>query len=238
MTPGADACRNDRSALGQTQRREHFVTKILVVDDHAVVRQGVKQILNEQFQGVVIGEARNAEEMMDRLRKFAWDIVILDVGMPGKSGLDAIKDLKQVCPKLPVLVLSAYPEDQLARRMLKAGAAGYLTKDSAPNELVHALRKILGGGKFVSASMAELLVANLNEEAGRPLHEMLSDREYQVMCLIAVGKSLKEIADDLCVGISTVNTYRARILEKMQFKNNTELTHYALENRLVNRLVS
>ncbi|ULA58298.1 MAG: DNA-binding response regulator [Nitrospira sp.] len=217
---------------------EHIVTKILVVDDHAVVRQGVKQILNEQFQGAVIGEARNAEEMIDRIRKFTWDIVVLDVGMPGKSGLDALKDLKQVCPKLPVLVLSAYPEDQLARRMLKAGAAGYLTKDSAPNELVQALRKILGGGKFVSASMAELLVANLNEEAGRPLHELLSDREYQVMCLIAVGKSLKEIADDLCVGISTINTYRARILEKMQFKNNTELTHYALENRLVNRLVS
>ncbi|MBX3122005.1 MAG: response regulator transcription factor [Nitrospira sp.] len=214
------------------------MTKILVVDDHAVVRQGVKQILNEQFQGAVIGEARNAEEMIDRIRKFTWDIVVLDVGMPGKSGLDALKDLKQVCPKLPVLVLSAYPEDQLARRMLKAGASGYLTKDSAPNELVQALKKILGGGKFVSASMAELLVANLNEEAGRPQHELLSDREYQVMCLIAVGKSLKEIADDLCVGISTINTYRARILEKMQFKNNTELTHYALENRLVNRLVS
>lgn len=217
---------------------EHIVTKILVVDDHAVVRQGVKQILNEQFQGAVIGEARNAEEMIDRIKKFTWDIVVLDVGMPGKSGLDALKDLKQVCPKLPVLVLSAYPEDQLARRMLKAGAAGYLTKDSAPNELVQALRKILGGGKFVSASMAELLVANLNEQAERPPHELLSDREYQVMCLIAVGKSLKEIADDLCVGISTINTYRARILEKMQLKNNTELTHYALENRLVNRLVS
>ncbi|MBX3341342.1 MAG: response regulator transcription factor [Nitrospira sp.] len=214
------------------------MTKILVVDDHAVVRQGVKQILNEQFQGAVIGEARNAEEMIDRIGKFTWDIVVLDVGMPGKSGLDALKDLKQVCPKLPVLVLSAYPEDQLARRMLKAGAAGYLTKDSAPNELVQALKKILGGGKFVSTSMAELLVANLDEQAERPLHELLSDREYQVMCLIAVGKSLKEIADDLCVGISTVNTYRARILEKMQFKNNTELTHYALENRLVNRLVS
>ncbi len=224
--------------LDQTQQMEHIVTKILVVDDHAVVRQGVKQILNEQFQGAVIGEARNAEEMIDRIRKFTWDIVVLDVGMPGKSGLDALKDLKQVCPKLPVLVLSAYPEDQLARRMLKAGASGYLTKDSAPNELVQALKKILGGGKFVSASMAELLVANLNEEVGRPLHELLSDREYQVMCLIAVGKSLKEIADDLCVGISTVNTYRARILEKMQFKNNTELTHYAIENRLVNRLVS
>lgn len=224
--------------LDQTQQMEPIVTKILVVDDHAVVRQGVKQILNEQFQGAVIGEARNAEEMIDRIRKFTWDIVVLDVGMPGKSGLDALKDLKQVCPKLPVLVLSAYPEDQLARRMLKAGASGYLTKDSAPNELVQALKKILGGGKFVSASMAELLVANLNEEAGRPQHELLSDREYQVMCLIAVGKSLKEIADDLCVGISTINTYRARILEKMQFKNNTELTHYAIENRLVNRLVS
>ncbi len=217
---------------------EPIVTKILVVDDHAVVRQGVKQILNEQFQGAVIGEARNAEEMIDRIKKFTWDIVVLDVGMPGKSGLDALKDLKQVCPKLPVLVLSAYPEDQLARRMLKAGASGYLTKDSAPNELVQALRKILGGGKFVSASMAELLVANLNEQAERPPHELLSDREYQVMCLIAVGKSLKEIAEDLCVGISTINTYRARILEKMQLKNNTELTHYALENRLVNRLVS
>lgn len=217
---------------------EHIVTKILVVDDHAVVRQGVKQILNEQFQGAVIGEARNAEEMIDRIKKFTWDIVVLDVGMPGKSGLDALKDLKQVCPKLPVLVLSAYPEDQLARRMLRAGASGYLTKDSAPNELVQALRKILGGGKFVSASMAELLVANLNEQAERPPHELLSDREYQVMCLIAVGKSLKEIAEDLCVGISTINTYRARILEKMQLKNNTELTHYALENRLVNRLVS
>ncbi len=214
------------------------MTKILVVDDHAVVRQGVKQILNEQFQGAVIGEARNADEMIDRIRKFTWDIVVLDVGMPGKSGLDALKDLKQVSPKLPVLVLSAYPEDQLARRMLKAGAAGYLTKDSAPNELVQAIRKILGGGKFVSASMAELLVANLNDQAERPLHELLSDREYQVMCLIAVGKSLKEIADDLCVGISTINTYRARILEKMQLKNNTELTHYALQNRLVNRLVS
>lgn len=224
--------------MSQAQPTEYIVTRILVVDDHAVVRQGVKQILNGQFQGAVIGEAQNAEEMIAMIRKQVWDIVVLDVGMPGKSGLDALKDLKQVCPKLPVLVLSAYPEDQLARRMLKAGAAGYLTKDSAPNDLVQALRKILGGGKFVSASMAELLVANLNEQDERPLHELLSDREYQVMCLIAVGKSLKEIADDLCVGISTINTYRARILEKMQLKNNTELTHYAIENRLVNRLGS
>lgn len=213
------------------------MTKILVVDDHAVVRQGVKQILSEQFHGAVIGEAQSAKEMIDRLRKHSWDIVLLDIGMPEKSGLDALKELKLLHPKLPVLVLSAYPEDQLALRMLKAGAAGYLSKDSAPNELVQALKKILGGGKFVSASVAELLASNLTDQSDKPPHELLSDREYQVMCLIAVGKSLKDIADDLCVGISTVNTYRARILEKMQMKNNTELTHYAIENHLVNRLV-
>ncbi|MDR4475989.1 MAG: response regulator transcription factor [Nitrospira sp.] len=214
------------------------MTHILVVDDHAVVRQGVRQILSEQFQEAVVGEAASAQEMMEQMRRHNWDVVVLDVGMPGKSGLDALKDLKQASPKLPVLVLSAYPEDQLARRMLKAGAAGYLNKDSAPNELVRALRKILGGGKFVSAAVAELLASNLDDHCEKPLHEQLSDREYQVMCLIAVGKSLKEIADDLCVGVSTINTYRARILEKMQLRNNTELTHYALENRLVNRLVS
>ncbi|MBI4002722.1 MAG: response regulator transcription factor [Nitrospira defluvii] len=213
------------------------MTRMLIVDDHAVVRHGVKQILSEQFQSAVIGEAQNAEEMLDRVRKSNWDIVVLDVGMPGKSGLDALKELKQLRPKLPVLVLSAYPEDQLALRMLKAGAAGYLSKDSAPNELVQALRKILGGGKFVSAAVAELLALNLESDLEKPLHEQLSDREYQVMCLIAVGKSLKDIADDLCVGISTINTYRARILEKMRLKNNTELTHYAIENHLVNRLL-
>ncbi|HMZ53927.1 MAG TPA: response regulator transcription factor [Nitrospira sp.] len=214
------------------------MTHILVVDDHAVVRQGVRQILSEQFRDATIGEAASAQEMMEQLRLHNWDVVVLDVGMPGKSGLDALKEVKQASPKLPVLVLSAYPEDQLARRMLKAGAAGYLNKDSAPNELVRALRKILGGGKFVSAAVAELLASNLDDHFEKPLHEQLSDREYQVMCLIAVGRSLKEIADDLCVGISTINTYRARILEKMQMRNNTELTHYAIENRLVNRLVS
>lgn len=214
------------------------MTKILVVDDHAVVRQGVRQILGEQFPDAVVREAQNAEDMLTQLRKDQGDIVILDIGMPGKGGLDALKELKQLYPKLPVLVLSAYPEDQLALRMLKAGAAGYLSKDSAPNELVQAIRKILGGGKFVSAAVAELLALNLEAALEKPLHEQLSDREYQVLCLIAVGKSLKEIADDLCVSVSTVNTYRARILEKMQLKNNTELTHYALENRLVNRLVT
>lgn len=224
--------------IESTLRKGTLVTHILVVDDHAVVRQGVRQILSEQFRDATIGEAASAQEMMEQLRLHNWDVVVLDVGMPGKGGLDALKEVKQASPKLPVLVLSAYPEDQLARRMLKAGAAGYLNKDSAPNELVRALRKILGGGKFVSAAVAELLASNLDDHFEKPLHEQLSDREYQVMCLIAVGRSLKEIADDLCVGISTINTYRARILEKMQMRNNTELTHYAIENRLVNRLVS
>jgi DNA-binding NarL/FixJ family response regulator len=214
------------------------VTKILVVDDHAVVRHGVKQILSDHFPQAVIHEAQNADEMLAQIRKDRGDIVVLDVGMPGKGGLDALKELKQLYPKLPVLVLSAYPEDQLALRMLKAGAAGYLSKDSAPNELVQAIRKILAGGKFVSASVAELLALNLEAALEKPLHEQLSDREYQVLCLIAVGKSLKDIADDLSVSVSTINTYRARILEKMQLKNNTELTHYAIENRLVNRLVT
>lgn len=212
--------------------------KILVVDDHAVVRHGVKQILTEHFQCSVIGEAQNADEMIEQVRKRYWTIVILDVSMPGKGGLDALKELKQLQPKLPVLVLSAYPEDQLALRILKAGASGYLTKDSAPTELVQALRKIIAGGKYVSAPVAELLALNLESDLEKPLHEQLSDREYQVMCLIAVGKSLKDIADDLCVSISTINTYRARILEKMQLKNNTELTHYAIKNGLVDRLIS
>ena len=211
--------------------------KILIVDDHAVVRHGVKQILTEHFQCSAIAESQNAEEMIEQAQKRHWNIVILDVGMPGKSGLEALKELKHLHPKLPVLVLSAYPEDQLALRMLKAGASGYLSKDSAPNELVRAIKKILSGGKFVSPAVAELLALNLESDLEKPLHEQLSDREYQVMCLIAVGKSLKDIAEDLCVSISTVNTYRARILEKMQLKNNTELTHYALNNRLVNRLI-
>lgn len=212
--------------------------KILVVDDHAVVRHGVKQILGEHFHHAVIGEAQDAEHMFGEIEKSSWDMVVLDVGMPGKGGLEALKDLKRLQPKLPVLVLSAYPEDQLALRLIRAGAAGYLSKDSAPSELVHAIRKVLDGGRFISASVADLLAAHLESALEKPLHEQLSDREYQVMCLIAVGKSLKEIADDLSVSVSTINTYRARILEKMHMRNNTELTHYALENRLVNRLAT
>ena len=176
--------------------------------------------------------------MLREIQASKWDMVVLDIGMPGKGGLDALKELKRIQPKLPVLVLSAYPEDQLALRLLRAGAAGYLSKDSAPRDLVHATKKILEGGRFISTSLADLLAANLETSLEKPLHEQLSDREYQVMCLIAVGKSLKDIADELSVSVSTINTYRARILEKMHAKNNTELTHYAIENRLVNRIIT
>jgi DNA-binding NarL/FixJ family response regulator len=224
--------------LDRTGNNRGYQMRILVVDDHAVVRQGVKQILVEHFTQAVIGEAENAEDMFRQLEKCHWDMVILDVGMPGKGGLEALKELKRLQPKLPVLVLSAYPEDQLALRLLRAGAAGYLSKDSAARELVNATKKILGGGKFISASLADLLAANLESSLEKPLHEQLSDREYQVMCLIAVGKSLKDIADELAVSVSTINTYRARILEKMRVRNNTELTHYAIANRLVNRIIT
>ena len=212
--------------------------RILVVDDHAVVRHGVKQILVEHFTCSIIGEAQSAEDMLRQIQAGTWDMVILDIGMPGKGGLEALKELKRMQPKLPVLILSAYPEDQLALRLLRAGAAGYLSKDTAPRDLVHAMKKVLEGGRFISPSLADLLAANLESSLEKPLHEQLSDREYQVMCLIAVGKSLKDIADELCVSVSTVNTYRARILEKMHARNNTELTHYAIENRLVNRIIT
>ena len=212
--------------------------RILVVDDHAVVRHGVKQILVEHFTHAVIGEAQNASDMLGQIKRTTWDMIILDVGMPGKGGLEALKELKVLQPKLPVLVLSAYPEDQLALRLLRAGAAGYLSKDGAPRDLVHATRKILAGGRFISPSLADLLAANLESSLEKPLHEHLSDREYQVMCLLAVGKTLKDIADELSVSVSTVNTYRARILEKLHLRNNTELTHYAIENRLVNRIIA
>ncbi|MGD9725060.1 MAG: response regulator [Nitrospiraceae bacterium] len=212
--------------------------RILVVDDHAVVRHGVKQILVEHFTCATIGEAESAEDMFREIQAGPWDMVVLDIGMPGKGGLEALKELKRMQPKLPVLVLSAYPEDQLALRLLRAGAAGYLSKDTAPRDLVHAMKKVLEGGRFISASLADLLAANLESSLEKPLHEQLSDREYQVMCLIAVGKSLKDIADELSVSVSTINTYRARILEKMHARNNTELTHYAIENRLVNRIIT
>lgn len=209
------------------------MVKILVADDHAVFRHGVRQILTEEFAKVLIGEAGNIHELLDHIRKRRWDVLILDMTMPGRSGLDALKDVIQAAPKLPILVFSIHPEDQFAVRVLKAGAAGYLSKESASEELVKAIRKILGGGKYVSAALGELLATHLLDDTGTLPHLTLSDREYQVLCLIASGKAVSEIADEMSLSGSTISTYRSRILEKMKMKNNAELTRYAIQHNLI-----
>jgi len=207
--------------------------KILIADDHPVVRQGLKQILSEEPDMAVLGEAQNSQEVLELVRKQDWDIVILDITMPGRGGLDVLKELKHERPKLPVLILSVPPEDQYAVRALKAHASGYMTKDSAPDELVNAIRKILRGGKYISPALGEKLAVYLETETEKPLHETLSDREYQVMLMIASGKTVSEIAEELSLSVKTIDTYRARILEKMRMKNHAELMHYAIKHGLV-----
>ena len=207
--------------------------KILIADDHTIVREGLKQILAETVDMVVGGEATNGQEVLEHVRREDWDLVLLDLAMPGKDGLDTLKELKQEKPKLPVLVLSIYPEEQYAVRALKAGAAGYLTKESAPEELIAAIRKVSQGGKYISASLAEKMAFDLEVDTEKPLHERLSDREYQVMLKIASGKTVKEIADEMSFSIKTISTYRVRALSKMGLKNNAAFTYYALKNGLV-----
>jgi two-component system, NarL family, invasion response regulator UvrY len=209
------------------------VIRILIVDDHPIVRRGLKQILSDEPDMAVPGEARDADEALDLIENGSWDIMILDITMPGKSGLDLLKELRHKHPKLPVLVLSIHPEDQYAVRALKTGAAGYLTKESAPEELVKAIRRILNRGKYVSPSLAEHLAFDLETGAGKPPHLRLSNREYQVMLLIAEGKRISDIAAETSLSVKTIYTYRARILEKMNCKNNAEITHYAIKNLLV-----
>jgi DNA-binding NarL/FixJ family response regulator len=207
--------------------------KILIADDHPVVRQGLKQILSEEPDMGNLGEAQNSQEVLELVRKQDWDIVILDITMPGRGGLDVLKELKHERPKLPVLILSVHPEDQYAVRALRAHASGYMTKDSAPEELVKAIRKILGGGKYISSTLAERLAFDLESGTEKPLHETLSDREHQVMVMMTSGKTVSEIAEEMSLSVKTISTYRARILEKMRMKNNAELTHYAIKHGLV-----
>jgi two-component system, NarL family, invasion response regulator UvrY len=206
--------------------------KTLIADDHAVVRKGLARILAEAFSNVVCGEAQDAQEALDMMARERWDLVVLDVSMPGRNGLEL---LKQLPPghKPPILVLSVHPESFYAVRALKSGAAGYLNKQSAPEELVRAVRKVLAGGKYVTPTVAEKLACDLDTGSARRPHETLSDREYEVMCLLASGKTLKEAASGLSLSPKTVSTYRARILEKMQLRTNAQLTWYALQNHLV-----
>jgi DNA-binding NarL/FixJ family response regulator len=207
--------------------------RILIADDHAIVRRGLKHIVSEQPDMTVAGEAENARQVLDLVRTDKWDVIVLDINMPGRSGLEVLKELRREHPKLPVLVLSVHPEDQYGVRVLKAGAAGYLTKDSAPDELVQAIRKVHRGGKYVSASLAEVLAFELETETDRPRHESLSDREYQVMTMIASGKTVGEIGEDLSLSVKTISTYRARVLGKMKMRTNAELTHYVIQNQLL-----
>jgi len=207
--------------------------RILIADDHAIVREGLKQILVDMPDLVVAGEAANGAEAMQAIRAEKWDVVLLDISMPGSSGLDVLKQAKSEQPKLRVIVLSMYPEAVYALRALRAGASGYVTKNSATKELATAIQTVVNGGRYVSATLAEKLAFDLGNEAEKPPHEALSDRELQVLRLIAQGLTTSAIAKDLSLSVQTVSTYRARILEKMQLKNNAALVRYAVENDLV-----
>ncbi len=206
---------------------------ILIADDHAVVRRGLKGILTDAIPGARFQEAATGEEALSRLSEFAAGLLVLDINMPGRSGLDILRDVKEAYPRLPVIVMSMQPEDQYALRCLRAGASAYINKDSAPEELAQAAKKILAGGLYVSQRLCEQLVAHLDESAGKPPHESLSDREHEVMRMIAAGEPLTEIAERLHVSVKTVSTYRARILEKMQMKSNAELTRYSMTHQLI-----
>jgi two-component system, NarL family, invasion response regulator UvrY len=207
--------------------------RVLVADDHPVVRQGVRRLLQEGGEPATVGEAEDAAETLRLVREQEWDLILLDISMPG-GGLDALKQIRQEKPRLPVLVLSVHPEDQYAVRVLKAGASGYITKDTSPDELKRAIRKVSLGGKFISTALAEKLAAGLEGRAAAGSeHESLSDREYQVLCMIASGKTVSEIGRELELSVKTISTYRARILKKLGLRNNTELARYGIQQHLV-----
>lgn len=207
--------------------------RVLVVDDHPVVRKGLTMVLAEEPEIQEVGEADSAAGMLAMLGASSWDVVVLDISLPDRSGLEILRDIKAMRPELPVLILSMHPEDLYAPRVLKAGAAGYVSKDSAAEELVSAVKKVVGGGKYVSPSLAERLAEIIDDDYRGAPHERLSDREFQVMRMLAQGKRLKDIADELCLSVKTVSTYRARVLEKMGMESNAELTYYALKNGLI-----
>jgi two-component system, NarL family, invasion response regulator UvrY len=207
--------------------------RVLIADDHPIFRAGLKEVLAKDPEVEAVGEADDGNKALALARKGRWDVVVLDITMPGRDGLEVLHELRRERPKLPILILSAHPEDQLALRLLRAGAAGYLTKDKAPEVLLTAIRKVLRGEKYISESLAEKTALHVISEAPGLLHETLSDREYQVMRMIASGKTIKEIGDALFLSARTVSTYRARLLEKMHMKSNTELLRYALEHKLL-----
>ncbi|MBW1820032.1 MAG: response regulator transcription factor [Deltaproteobacteria bacterium] len=207
--------------------------RILIADDHAIVRQGLKQIVSETGDMIVAGEAADGRELLALMKGQACDVVLLDIAMPGRGGLETLKQLKRERPDLPVLILSVYPEEQYAVRALKAGAAGYLNKESAPEELVAAIRIAARGKKYVSPAVAETLASRLDEDSPGPPHKTLSDREYQVMAMLASGRTVSEIAGELSLSVKTISTNRTRLLKKMGMRTNAELTYYAIKEGLV-----
>lgn len=207
--------------------------RILIADDHTVVRKGLKQILLEEFSNALIEEVPDAEELIKRVMAGKWDVVVSDLSMPGRSGLDALQQIKLSFPDLPVLILSIHPEEQYALRALKSGASGYLSKDTAPDELVKAVKKVLLGKKYISQSIAEKLADSISSPSSKQLHENLSDREFDVMKLLANGKSVSDIAEMLSLSVTTVSTYRARVMTKMNLRSNSDLTKYAIEKKLI-----
>jgi two-component system invasion response regulator UvrY len=207
--------------------------RILIADDHTVVRKGLKQILLDEFPNARIEEVADAESLIKKVMQDKWDIVVSDLSMPGRSGLDALQQIKLSYPDLPVLILSIHPEEQYALRALKAGASGYLSKDTAPDELVKAVQKVLLGKKYISQHIAEKLANTFSGGSDKQLHESLSNREFDVMKLLANGKSVSEIADILLLSVTTVSTYRARVMTKMNLRSNSDLTKYAMENNLI-----
>ncbi len=209
------------------------MTRILLVDDHPVVRQGIKQVLSGAFHPALVGEAANAEEGMIEIRNTDWDVMVLDLSLPGASGLDLLKDLRRERPTLPVLVLSMHPPDQFARRAMNAGASGYLTKDSPATELVKAVGEVMAGRRYLNPAVIEEMVMNLQPARDQRPHEVLSDREYQVLRMIASGLTVSQVATRLSLSVKTVSTYRARVLEKMNMKTTAELMHYGIQQNLV-----
>jgi len=207
--------------------------RILIADDHGVVRRGLREILADALPDTEFSEAVNGDEVLSQLGKSAISLLVLDINMPGRSGMDVLRDVKQAYPRLPVIILSVHPEDQYGVRCLRAGASAYINKESAPEELAIATKKILSGGHYISTSLQEKLIANLDEPVDKPLHELLSDREHEVMRMIAAGVPLTDIGERLHVSVKTISTYRARILEKMQMKSNAELTRYAMTHGLI-----
>ena len=207
--------------------------RVLLADDHLMFREGVKEVLSHTPDIVVTNEAGNAQEVLDKMHNVDFDVIVLDISMPGRNSIDILKQLKQMKPHLQLLILSMYPEDQYAYRAIRAGASGYLTKSKATKELIEAIRKVASGRKYISPEVAEQLAIDLERDFNGPLHRRLSDREYEVMCMIASGKTVKQIAEELALSVSSISTLRARMLRKLEMRTNAEVTHYAIKHNLV-----